>query len=334
MMPKKKREIYRIAYYDSDGKRRGKTFTADTLPKAMELAEKWKQDNDIGSVRSITVGEALAGYLSVKRNVLSPSTLRSYSAYIRSHFDTISGIRLSDLKKKDVQAWVSMLSESLSPKSVKNCHALLSSALNMYDETLNFKIQLPQMVPHDPYCPSDEDIKTLINYLKKNHSKTLLIAVYLAAFGPLRAGEICAVESSDVDGNFITVNKSLAYTSDNTWVTKTPKTVSSNRTLEFPSFVIEELAGIEGRLVPITPVALYDRFRRAVKSAGLRPFRFHDLRGYSISIQHAVGVADLYIMKRAGHSTDYTMKKHYRHIIDSETRRQTDLALSHFNQFM
>ncbi len=42
------------------------------------------------------------------------------------------------------------------------------------------------------------------------------------------------------------------------------------------------------------------------------PYRFHDLRHYSASIMHAMGVPDQYIMKRGGWSNDRVLKDIYR----------------------
>lgn len=46
-----------------------------------------------------------------------------------------------------------------------------------------------------------------------------------------------------------------------------------------------------------------------MKKLDIPHFRFHDLRYYSASIMHAIGVPDVYIMERGGWSSDKTLKK-------------------------
>ena len=76
--------------------------------------------------------------------------------------------------------------------------------------------------------------------------------------------------------------------------------------------------------------ALSNRFRRAVAAAGLPPIRFHDLRHYSASILHAIGVPDQYILARGGWASDYVMKSVYRNSISEEARKQDARIAAHF----
>ena len=58
------------------------------------------------------------------------------------------------------------------------------------------------------------------------------IAVLLAAFGPMRRGEICALESTDIKGNKVSVTKSMVLGPNQTYCIKQPKTYGSYRTIE------------------------------------------------------------------------------------------------------
>ena len=63
----------------------------------------------------------------------------------------------------------------------------------------------------------------------------------------------------------------------------------------------------------------------------MRYFRFHDLRHYSTSIMHAIGVPDVYIMQRGGWSSDMTLKSIYRGAMDDFSRKFTDITNEHFS---
>lgn len=324
------RIVKRINYYDADGKRKGKTLTAYSDVEMAQKILQWNNSIAEKQNRSMTVLDAVAGYINVKRSVLSPNTLRMYESMVQ-HITIAKDI--NDITKADVQAWISSLvDKGLSPKTVRNINGLLQAALLMYTERF-IPVQLPQVQPPKTVCPSEEDVKRLIEAIKEKKDRSLLIAVYLAAFCLLREGEVCALEDTDIKGNIITVNKALALSPEKTWIVKSPKTVSSNRTIEAPQFVIDEMKGIKGRIVPLTPMALYNRYRKLCRKIGL-DITFHSLRHFGCSKLHAMGMSDIYVLKIGGWSSDYTMKKVYRNIIDEEQQRQTRMALDQLESMM
>lgn len=62
----------------------------------------------------------------------------------------------------------------------------------------------------------------------------------------------------------------------------------------------------------------------------MQRFRFHDLRHYSASIMHAIGVPDVYIMERGGWSSDHTLKRIYCGAMDDFSQKFTNLTNEHF----
>ena len=307
-------------------KRIYESFTAATKREAERMAAVWAADRT-ARPEDITVREAVKKYIALKKPVLSPSTVIGYEKMERNHFDQIGNISIRELKSTAIQSWVGSLSAKLSPKSVRNIFGLLSSVLDTFAPDMRLKITLPAKKEPVLYTPSDEDIKILLEHIKGTE---LEIAVMLAAFGPLRRGEICALESSDISGNVVSVNKSMVYTPENEWIIKQPKTNSSYRQIEFPDFVIKRIRGIRGRIIQSNPGKISYDFARAIKESGLPHFRFHDLRHYSASIMHAVGIPDQYIMARGGWKTDKVMKAVYRNVIDLESARQNKKINSHF----
>ena len=316
-------------YTDSDGKIHMASFTAATKKEAEYLAAEYavtKKQKKLSA--NLTVGDAIDKYILSKENVLSPGTIREYQRTRRAYFELLEHVPLKDISNELLQTWVSLLSTKVSPKTVRNAHGLLSSALDMFFPDFRIKTTLPQKEKPDLHTPSDADVRKLLRHIE---GKELEIAVLLAAFGPLRRGEICALESSDIHGNIITVNKSMSINVSGEWIIKSPKTYSSYRDVEFPDFVIEKLAGIEGRIIKATPDQITSRFRRAIRFSGVQPFRFHDLRHYSCSIMHALGVPDQYIMARGGWATDGVMKRVYRDTIDDQTQQFNAKIFAHFN---
>jgi len=137
--------------------------------------------------------------------------------------------------------------------------------------------------------------------------------------------------STNID-NIITVNKSMVEGPDCVWSIKQPKTYGSYRTLELPDFVIAKLREKKGKIFESTSDQISNSFKKAILKAKLPHFRFHDLRHYSASIMHAIGVPDQYILQRGGWTSDNIMKSVYRNTIDLETVRQTKKINQHFEK--
>lgn len=354
-MPRKKKEEtnnkkgltasgrYRVqvAYYDDDGVRRVKSFTADTYEDAEFGASLWKRDHNNESRKpKITAAKAVRKYIDMKRSVLSPSSIRNYARILKNHIEPypVGKILVEELTSTDAQIWISTLSGRSSPKTVKNVWTLLKSSVEMFVPDARFRVTLPQKQKKEYHCPNDNDIQLLLEVIRDKYGEKsdLEIALYLAAFGTLRRGEICALTSDDILGNSIHVSKTMVQDEYDCWEVKAPKTYESDRIVELPGFVMDLLKEKTGKIVGISPDLITSRFRSCVESAGIEYVRFHDLRHYSASIMHAIGVPDQYIMDRGGWSSDNVMKTVYRNVIDIEKERQVrkinDYFAENFNR--
>ena len=338
-LPNTKSGKYRlqVTYIGDDGKRHLKSITRDTAIEAAAAAELWKKaHNNPEKKPRITVAGAVDSYINMKRAVLSPATMRSYCFMFKAHIEEepIGRIYVNELTNTDLQIWISSLSTTKSAKTVKNIYTLLLSSVQMFDPGLQFNVTLPSRVKKERHCPNDADVKAVLDAIREKYGpeSDLELAVLLAAFGTLRRGEICALEKKDLIGSTIHISKAMVENEDDHWDVKAPKTYESDRIVELPDFVIEMLERRgEGRVVSCSPDAISRRFAAIVKKVDVQYFRFHDLRHYSASIMHALGVPDQYIMARGGWASDNVMKTVYRNVIDIEQVKQTRKLNSYFS---
>ena len=100
-----------------------------------------------------------------------------------------------------------------------------------------------------------------------------------------------------------------------------------------PSEVIEAIGRGFGYVINgDSPAALSDRFARVRNRAGLPHFRLHDLRHYAISLFHAIGVPDQYIISRSGHKTEYVMRRVYRNTMTDIQKEMNTKINDHFSK--
>ena len=322
-------------YKDMNGVKHYRSFTCDDKSakgkrKCELMAAEWAANKEAmlhGDSLNITLQQCMNNYIASKENVLSPATIRGYKQ-MYTYFSTIKNIKLSQINQKLVDRFVNDLSKNHSPKTVRNAHGFLSSALRSSGCDLNLNTKLPQAVQPIYTLPSDNDIKILTGYFSKN-DKDMLIALYLAAFGTLRRSEICGLTADDVDGNVIHVHKALVKGQNGEYQEKTTKTTSSDRYIDLPDFVVNSFPD-SGRLVSYSPDAITRRMERALKLLNIPPFRFHDLRHYSASIMHAIGVPDQYIMERGGWKSDKVLKQVYRGTMSEYQKKYTQMTNDYF----
>lgn len=307
-----------------------KSFTCAAKRDAEAEATQWQANTEeIFNTENITLRNAYDRYIASKENILSPGTIRVYKDTSNTHLQDIMSVKVSQLTLEAIQKAINICAAKCKPKTVRNVHGLLSAVLKMFRPGFILNTTLPQKVPPQLYIPDDNDVKKLMAAVKDTDME---IPILLAAFGPMRRGEICALTSDDIHGNIVSVNKSVVRDEDGKMVVKVPKTSSSYRNIEYPDFVIKKLNNIEGKITQISPAHITRRFKKILINNEIPIFRFHDLRHYNVSILHAMNVPDKYIMARGGWKTNYTMNNVYNHALKSKQSEYDKQAFAHFNE--
>lgn len=320
-------------YTDENGKRHYKSFTCDN-PKSVgkKIAEKMAAEyaltKDTKSRSKKTFGQALEKYISMREPVVSPRTILNYKRLQDKDLKVLADIEINDFTQEIIQDFVNKDSEVHAPKTVRDNQGLIAAVIKQERPNFVLNTVLPKPVRPQLYIPSDDDVKKLI---KLATDTNLEIPILLAAFGPMRRGEICALDTDNINGNVVHVCKNMVLGPDKKWVIKAPKSYAGDRFIDYPDFVAEKWNNKKGKITDLTPDNITTRFSRLLKNSGIPHFRFHDLRHYSASIQHALGIPDAYIMSRGGWGNDGVLKSVYRHAMMGKTQEMNHIANTYFS---
>lgn len=305
---------------------KGKTYqiVTDYKPTQKEAIQMMADELDKvkGKQAEMTFYEAAEEYIESKRNVLSPSTIKGYKAAVSVFSERFLDKNVNDITQIDIQKEINILASWRAPKTVRNYHGFISAVLGMFNPGLKINTTLPQKVKNEPYIPSDEDVRKILDSAKGTKYE---IPIMLACYG-MRRSEICALTPEDIDGDVIHINKALVQNENREWVIKATKTTESTRDIVVPAEICEKIKKQE-YVYNGPPDSISYFLAKEQKKLGIPLFSLHKLRHYFASKMSAMNIPDENIMKMGGWRTDHVMKSVYRHAIqDKEMEAQRAAA--------
>jgi integrase len=300
----------------------------------------------------MTVGEYLDKWLA--GHDASPRTLERYGEFVEDHLKPAFGtVPLGKLHALQIQGFYATAKRcdgngNLSKRTVLHIHRLLREALREAA-----RLGILALNPTDkvkPPRPERVEMKALdekeLNALFKGfEGHRLYAAVVVAATTGVRRGELLALRWSDVKLNTakLTVARSLEETKSGL-VFKSPKTKSSERTIDLLSLTVEALrkheieqkkarlaAGIawtdEGLVFPAPngskwkPSNFTLSWIERVRRVGFTGLRFHDLRHTHATQWLRDGENPTVVSKRLGHSSVATTMNIYSHVLPGDEKQ-------------
>lgn len=298
---------------------KGNTYTVvfDYKPTQKEAMRTMAAELDKVHEKSetMTFGVAAQKYIDSKKNVLSPSTIRGYSGIIRQISDVFLGSNIYDITALDVQSEINRMAENCSPKTVRNHHGFISAVLGAFRPDMKLNTTLPQKLKTDPYIPSDDDVRRILEYANGTEFE---IPIILACYG-MRRSEICALTLDDLSGDILSITKAKVQNENLEWVIKTTKTTASTREIVIPLEVADKIRK-KGYVYKGYPGEITKFLTATQKKLGIPLFSVHKLRHYFASKLSAMNIPEEDIMRFGGWETDYVMKGVYRHAMEDKNR--------------
>lgn len=142
----------------------------------------------------------------------------------------------------------------------------------------------------------------------------------------IRCGELLALTRGDfdMDKQTLRINKTYQIVNGEEMVTS-PKTEKSNRTIELPKFLCDEIEDYfesiyklddATRIFPVSKYYLHHEMKRGAAKAGVKRIRIHDLRHSSCALLINLGYSPVQIAERLGHESA-TITERYSHLYPS-----------------
>lgn len=316
----------RVEVKGPDGQRKWKSITGPNKKAVEAEAARFALHNKAGTG---TAGAALDTYIDDRTPTISASTVRGYRGITRrmnARFPDVMAKAVYSVTTADLQRIVdALVQDGKSAKTIMNEVTCLYTALKHAGAVIDMP-NYPQRAKPVYNMPSEETVTAVI---KAAHGTALEIPILLAAYGPLRRGEICALSLDDMDGNTIHVRHDIVKDEHGHWIMKPPKTVGSDRYIEMMPEIIE-LIRAQGYITKMNPDTLTRRFEEFLEYHGFPKFRFHDLRHWCCSYLHGIGVSDVEIMNRSGHSDYNTLKRIYTHSLQGQHTKATEQIFNAF----
>ena len=119
---------------DSYRVRKMYTVTFDYKPTRKEAITKMAEELEKvkNACSQMTFRKAAENYVDMKRNVLSPRTIKEYPETAKRFPEWFQSLLVSDITQVDINKLVNELSKDKSPKTVRNYHGLLTAVLGTF----------------------------------------------------------------------------------------------------------------------------------------------------------------------------------------------------------
>ena len=337
------RVVFRYTDFTGERKqtqKRGFQTKRDAL--AWEREQLLKQDSKL----DMTFASFYEIYAEDKKARLKESTWESKSHVIEKKILPYFGKRkIADIEAKDVIAWQNELMKYRDEKGkpysgdyLKTIHAQLTAIFN---HAVNF-YNLPYNPAKRAGCMKVQTSKEVEFWTKEEYLKfidammdkpMLYYAFEILYWCGIREGELLALTPADFDfeKKTLRINKSYQRLQGKDVIT-TPKTKKSNRVIQMPDFLCDEiqdyfkqLYGLEpdSRIFPLTKHTLKRGMEFGCKASGVKVIRIHDLRHSHVSLLINMGYSAVAIGNRVGHeSVEITYR--YAHLFPTVQKEMAD----------
>ena len=363
---------YTEGYDPGTGKQIQRSVTGKTQKEVAQKLRQVTAELDQGAYLSpdrMTVNEWLDIWVSDYLGNTKPHTKKSYQSIIKNHINpAIGAIKLTSLTPMHVQKLINsirstkktMLGDKVNPKTVKNVHGVLHSALNQAVQCGLIRMNpadrtiLPKRTKADIHVLDEQQLLTFFEAIEGHPFQYLYMT---DLFTGMRQSELLGLQWPDIDfdAKTITVKRQLQYlgSQHGGYQYSTPKN-NKSRLIMLPDIAAQALRNQKAKQSELrlavgeawcNPDSLvftnelgehikhdvvYRNLKRIFAQMGVPDMRFHDLRhSYAvISLQSGCDVKT--VQENLGHYAAAFTLDTYGHVTEQMRRENADKI----NQFV
>ena len=238
-------------------------------------------------------------------------------------------MKIVDIKPIHIGYWqTELLKEELSNTYVRLLHGTLVSIFNFKKrQEVDFW--------------TVEEFQTFISSfdLEKYKERLYYTAFTLFFMSGLRKSELQALTWQDIDfsDNSLMVNKSLYYKSKNDWIINSTKTITGVRKIYLDKITVKILSDWEKwqkvedtdfvfsqKGSPMSPTSFHYMLKKHCELVNVKPIRIHALRHSHASLLLSLGMNDLELQNRLGHTDISTTLGTYSHLRPTAMKEVAD----------
>ncbi len=362
--------VWRAHYRTPAGTQRNKTFDrkadAERFLATVENAKNTGTFVDPALSR-VTVGDWAPLWLNGQTQ-LKPTTRERYEGVVRKHIQPAwSHVRLSAVSHADVQSWVTRLTRTQSPSSVRKIYRVLSLMLDMavkdgrLSRNVAAQVNLPRPVKHERRYLTHAQVDALAyacgyptevskhRALDERTNEMYRLVVLFLAYTGVRFGEMAAlrVRRIDLAKRRAVIAESVTPVQGIGMVWGTTKT-HQRREVPIPRFLVDDLArhiagkdpddlvfgGIRGGEA-LRVSTFRKAFRPAAEQIGMADLYPHELRHTAASLAIASGADIKVVQQMLGHGSAAMTLDTYGHLFENrldEVADAMDLARTNSRQ--
>ncbi len=335
---------YLVAFVDPCTGRRREISAGTSKAAAKLLKQKIEREILLGTFEASKPDSPLfleyyKQWIAAKEMALTPDTLISYQHTFLNHILPYLGeVRLDDIKPRDIQAWISCLSKTVSPSTKKKLSpSTIKRAYRYYCSCQHhaFNTGVTQNNPCRGIILPRQHHQEM-DFLKPDEIRVLLDAApepeqtlfAVLAYSGLRLGEALSLRWKDIDFGMGAIRVERAYTYHGG--ISNPKTKSSRRAVTLLPILAEILEAKCGKpddflysksrnptaRKPVDPANARKVFERSLEAAGLKHVTMHSLRHTFATVLLASGASIKALQRALGHASASMTLNTYSHFIE------------------
>ena len=256
--------------------------------------------------------------------------------------------RMNEITAADIRTWQNQLiQKGYKPTYLKGINNQLSAIFNYGVKYYELKENPCRKAGSMGKAKADEmeiwtkeEFQQFIDCLMDKRVSWL--AFQILFWTGIRIGELLALTFSDVDleAKIITINKSYQRLKGKDVITP-PKTYKSNRKVNIPQFLVEDIQDYKeslydpqpgDRIIPVAKTFLEKEMQRGIKLRGMKKIHIHSLRHSHASLLIEIGFSPKEIAERLGHENIETTLNTYSHLYPDKQERLADRLDQFYNE--